>query len=128
MPIKRKEKLIVELTLMQKLGTITVLAFSMYGSPNFAQRKPNGKLRLLVGLRKTNTLNADGDLNTNHPGSTFSDAAQHLAGKFFFCNLDCSQSYHCLEIADQSQWKSLQSFLPAQLLQRACTRSSQICV
>ena len=52
MPIHLKEDLIVELALMHKYGIITVLPFSKYASPIFAQRKPNGKLRLLVDLRK----------------------------------------------------------------------------
>ena len=52
MPIHLKEDLIVELALMHKYGIITVLPFSKYASPIFAQRKPNGKLRLLVYLRK----------------------------------------------------------------------------
>ena len=56
MPIHLKEDLIVELALMHKYGIITVLPFSKYASPIFAQRKPNGKLRLLVDLRKINTL------------------------------------------------------------------------
>ena len=47
MPIHLKEDLIVELALMHKYGIITVLPFSKYASPIFAQRKPNGKLRLL---------------------------------------------------------------------------------
>ena len=67
----------------------------------FAQRKPNGKLRLLVDLRKINTFIADDYINNNHPVSTLTDAAQHLAGKNFFCKLDCSQAYHCLRMADQ---------------------------
>ena len=33
--------------------------------------------------------------------STLTDAAQHLAGKKFFCKLDCSQAYHVLQMADQ---------------------------
>ena len=52
-------------------------------------------------LRKINSLTADDYTNNNHPVSTPSDAAQHLAGKSLFCNLDCSQAYHCLQIADQ---------------------------
>ena len=59
MPIHLKEDLIVELALMHKYGFITVLPFSKKASPKFAQRKPNGKLRLLVDLRKINTLIAD---------------------------------------------------------------------
>ena len=101
MPIHLKEDLIVELALMHKYGIITVLPFSKYASSMFAQKKPNGKLRLLVDLKKINTLIADDYPNNNHPVSTLSDTAQHLAGKSLFCKLDCSQAYHCLQIADQ---------------------------
>ena len=38
---------------------------------------------------------------TIYPISTLSDAAQHKAGKNLFCKLDCSQAYHCLQMADQ---------------------------
>ena len=86
---------------MHNYGIITVLPFSKYASPIFAQRKPNVKLRLLVDLRKTNTLIADDYTNNNHPVSTLSDAAQHLAGKSLFCKLDCSQAYHCLQMVEQ---------------------------
>ena len=54
-----------------------------------------------MDLRKINTLIADDYTNNNHPVSTLSDAAQHLAGKSLFCKLDCSQDYHCLQMADQ---------------------------
>ena len=101
MPIHLKEDLNVELALVHKYGIITVLPFTKYASPIFAQRKPNGKLRLLVDLRKINTLIADDDTNNNHPVGTLSDAAQHLAGKSLFYKLDCSQAYHCLQMADQ---------------------------
>ena len=100
-PINLKEDLIVELALMHKYGIITLLTFSKYASPIFAQRKPHRKLRLLVDLRKINTLIADDYTNNTHPVSTLSDAAQHLAGKSLFCKLDCSQAYPCLQMADQ---------------------------
>ena len=77
MPIHLKEDRIVELALMHKYRIITVLPFSKYASPIFAQGKPNGKLRLLVDLRKNNSLIADDYTNNNHPVSTLSDAAQH---------------------------------------------------
>ena len=86
---------------MHRYGIITTLPLSKYASPIFAQRKPNRKLRLLVDLRKINALIADDYINKNHPVSTLSDAAQHLAGKKLFCKLDCSQAYHCLQMADQ---------------------------
>ena len=59
MPIHLTEDLFVELALMHKYGVITVLPFSKYASPMSAQRKPNGELRLLVDLRKINSLIAD---------------------------------------------------------------------
>ena len=102
MPINLEDDLIVEMDLMHKYRIITVLHFSKYASPIFAQRKPNGKLRLLLDLRKINSLIADDNFtNNNHQVSTLSDAAQHLAGKSLFCKLDCSQAYHCLQMADQ---------------------------
>ena len=101
MPIHLKEDPNVELALMHKYGIITVLPFSKYASPLFTHSKPNGKLRLLVDLRKINTHIADDYTNNNHLVSTLSDAAQHLAGKSLFCRLDCSQAYHCLQMADQ---------------------------
>ena len=101
MPIYLKEDLIFELALMQKYGIITVFPFSKYASPIFAQRKPNGKLRLFVDLRKINTLLADDYTNNIHPVSTLSDATQYLAGKSLFCRFDCSQAYHCLQMANQ---------------------------
>ena len=60
-----------------------------------------------MDLRKINTLIADDYTNNNHPVSTLSDAAQHLAGKSLFCKLDCSQAYHCLQMADQRSLERL---------------------
>ena len=81
MLIHLKQDLIVELALIHKYGIITALSSSKNASPIFAQRKPIGKLRLLVDLRKINTLIADDYTNNNHPVSSLSDAAQHLACK-----------------------------------------------
>ena len=91
----------MELPLLHKYGFITTLPFSKNASPIFAQRKPNGKLRLLVDLRKIKTLIAGDYINNNHPVSTLTDAAQHMAGKNFFRKHHCSQAYHCLQMADQ---------------------------
>ena len=100
-PINLKEDILVELALLHRYGIITTLPFSKYASSIFAQKKPNGKLRLLVDLRKINNLISDDYINNNHPVSTLTDAAQHMAGKQLFCKLDCSQAYHCLQMADQ---------------------------
>ena len=100
-PINLKDDILVELALIHKYGIITTLPSSKYASPIFAQRKPNGKLRLSVDLRKINTLIEDDYINNNHPVSTLTDAAQHMAEKNLFCILDCSQAYHCLQMEDQ---------------------------
>ena len=100
-PINLKEDILVELALLHCYGIITTLPFSKYASRIFAQKKPNGKLQLLVDLRKINNLISDDYINNNHPVSTLTDAAQHMAGKKLFCKLDCSQAYHCLQMADQ---------------------------
>ena len=99
--INLKSDILVEPALLHKYGIITTLPFSKYASAIFAQRKPNGKLRLLVDLRKINTLVADDYINNTYPVSTLTDAAQHMAGKNLFCKLDCSQAYHWLQMADQ---------------------------
>ena len=101
MPIHLKEDLTVELAFRYNYGIITVFPFSKYASPIFVQRKSNGKLRLLVDLRKINTLIVDDYTKNNHPVSTLSDAAQHLAGKSLFCKLYCFQAYHCLQMAEE---------------------------
>ena len=80
---------------MQEYGIITILPFSKYSSPLFAQRKTNGKLRFLVDLRRVNHLIRNDYEEHNHPGTILSDAAQHLAGKKHFCKLDCCQVYPC---------------------------------
>ena len=57
--IQLKEDLILELAPMHKYGVITVLPFCKYASLILAQRKHNGKLRLLADLKKINSLIAD---------------------------------------------------------------------
>ena len=99
--INLKDDILVELALLHNGGIITTLPFSKYASRIFAQKKPNGKLRLLVDLRKINTLTADDYVNNNHLVSTLTDATQHMAGKKLFCKLDSSQAYHCLQMAEQ---------------------------
>ena len=98
-PTNLKDDITVELAFLHKYGITTTLPFSKYASPIFAQRKPNGRLIFLVDLRKINKLITEDYVNNNLPVSTLSDAAQHMAGKKLFCKLDCSQSYHCLQMA-----------------------------
>ena len=83
-PTNLKDDLLVELALMQEYGIITTLPYSKYSSPIFAQRKPNGKLRILVDLRRINHLLKNDYNQHNHPVTTIADAAQHMAGKKYF--------------------------------------------
>ena len=101
MPIYLKKDLVFELALIHKYGIIKLLPFFKYAISIFDQMKSNGILRLPVDLQKINSLIADDYTNKNHPISTLSDAAQHLAAKSLFCKLNCSQAYHCLQMANQ---------------------------
>ena len=104
-PINLKEDILVELAMLHKYGIITTLPFSKYASPIFAQKKPNGKLRLLVDLRKINNLISDDYINNIHPVSTLVDAAQHLAGKKLFCRH--TTAYQWLTNAQSKCWLSI---------------------
>ena len=99
-PMHLKGDLIVALPLMHKYGNIS---FTLYksASPIFAQRKPNGKLRLLVDPRKIKTLIADDYTKNHNPASSLSDAAQHMAVKCLLSKLICSRAYQGLQMADQ---------------------------
>ena len=100
-----KEDIPVELAMLHKYRIITTLPFSKYACPLFAQKKPNGKLRQLVDLSKINNKISDNCINKNHPVSTLTDAARHMAGKKRFFNLNCSQACHCLQMADQRSFE-----------------------
>ena len=86
--------------MQHRYGKSATLLFPKFASPKFLQEKPNGKLRQLVDLKNINILISDDCINNNHPVNTLIDAAQHMVGNELFCKLDCSQAYHCLQIAD----------------------------
>ena len=99
-PIHLRDEIIVELALMQYYGIVTLLPNSKYSSPIFAQRKSSGKLRILIDLRRVNHLLRNDYSNNNFPISNMTDAVHHFAGKTLFTKLDCSQAYHCVQMAD----------------------------
>ena len=99
-PIHYRDEVLVELALLQYWGVITTLTYSKYSSPIFAVRKPSGKLRILVDLRRINHLIRHDYDNHNFPIATLADVNAHLAGKKFFAKRDCSQAYHVLQMAD----------------------------
>ena len=45
----------------------------------------------------------------NHPVTTIADVVQHMAGKKYFRQPNCSQAYHCLQMVDE-QWFQLLAF------------------
>ena len=112
--------LIFELALMHRNGIITVLPFSKYANPIFAQTKPNGKIRLLVDLKKVKTLIAE-----NYTKEITQSA---------LCQLHHNTSR---EVSILQAWllPSLSlladggpTFMEIACLQKTCTRSQQICV
>ena len=106
-PTNLKDDLLVQISLVQEYGIIPTLPHSKNSLPIFAQRKPNGKLRILVDLRGINHLIKNDYVEHNHPVTKNADAAQHMAGKMYFRKLDCSQAYHCIPMADE---QSIQLF------------------
>ena len=98
--IHLRDELLIELALMQYFDLLTTLDNSKYCSPIFTQRKSNGRLRILIDLRRINHLLRHDYKNSNFPISNMSDAVNHFAGKKYFCKLDCSQAYHCVSMAD----------------------------
>ena len=99
-PIHLRDKVLVELALLQYFNNTTTLSHSTYSSPIFVHRNPSGKLRILIDLRRVNHLLRHDYLNSNFPISDVIEATNHFAGKKLFCKLDCSQAYHCVQMAD----------------------------
>ena len=96
-----KEDLKVELALLQYYGILRTLPYSKYSSPIFAQRKPNGKMRILVDLRRINHLIRHDYDENNFPVASMEEANAHMAFKIFYSKLDCSQAYHVIKMADE---------------------------
>ena len=97
-PIHLRDEILIELALLQYFNILTTLSHSKYSSPIFVHRKSSGKLRI-IDLRRVNHLRHD-YLNSNFPISNMTDAKNHFAGKSLLCKLDCSQAYHCVQMAD----------------------------
>ena len=113
-PINLKEDILVELALLHRYGIITTLPFSKYASPIFAQKKPNGKLRLLVDLRKINNLISDDYINNNHPVSTLTDVANIWPGKSYFANWTARKHIIAYRWLTRGPSKCSLSILPAE--------------
>ena len=116
MPIHFKEDLIVELALMHKYGIITVLLFPKYASPVFAQRKLNGKLRLLVDLRKINSLIAMTILTIIVQLALCQTQHNTWQEIHYSASLTASNLISVWRWRTKGQWKCLHSTLLAELL------------
>ena len=121
-PINLKDDITVELALLHKYGIITTLPLSKYASPIFAQRRPYGRLRLLLDLKKINNLITKDYINTNYPVSTYRMQSNTWQGRIFF-RLDCSQAYHCLQMADYQSIQMLAFNIASRAF--ACRRLAQ---
>ena len=64
-------------------------------------------MRILVDLRRIIHLIKNDYGEHNHPVTTIADAAQHMAGKKYFWQLDCSQAYHYIPMADEQSLQLL---------------------
>ena len=100
-PIPLSDEILNELALRQYFNIKTTLSHSKYSSPIFVHRNSSGKLRKIIDLRRVNHLLRHDYLNSNFPISMMMDATNHFAGKKLFCKLDCSQAYHCVQMADE---------------------------
>ena len=99
-PTNIKDELLEELALMQEYGIITTLPYNKYLSPIFAQRNRNGKLKILVDLRRINHLIKNHYCEHNHPVAILQTLLNTWPGKKIL-KLVCSQAYHCITMADE---------------------------
>ena len=73
-------------------------------------------------------LISDDYINNSHPVSTLTDAA----GKRLFCKVDCSQAYHCMQMAHQRSIEMLAFFFESRTfsyrrLAQGLSRASSAC-
>ena len=99
-PIHLRQQIQVEFALLQNFGIITSLNHSKYSSPIFAHCRPTGELRNLKELSRISHLLLHENHYNNLTISTVADTTADFAGKSTFCNLDCSQAYHCVQMVD----------------------------
>ena len=105
--IHLKEQMMTELALMQYYGILKTLPYAKYSSPIFAQRKPNGDLRILFDLRRINHLIRHDYDDNNFPVASMEEAAYHMAWKVYFSKVDCAQAYHAMKMADERSMQLL---------------------
>ena len=100
-PVQLQELMSEELAFQTYFDIIKAVGSSKYASPVFAQKKPNGSLRILIDLRRINYLLRHDYDQHNFPLSSLDDVGIHLAGKKLYCKLDASQAYHALFLGNE---------------------------
>ena len=101
---------------MHKYGIITVLPFSKYASPIFAQRKPNRNLSLFVDLRKIKTLIRLITLAIITQSAVCQMQLNIWNGSHYSVNLTAPKRITAFRWRSNVRWKCLHSILPAELL------------
>ena len=115
MPIHLKQDLIDELALMHKYGIITVLPFSKYANPVFAQTKPNGKLRLCQS-QKNQHPDSRRLYERQYPSQHFDRCRTTPGRAVYSANLTAPKLITACRWRTNVRWKCLHSISRAQPL------------
>lgn len=98
-PYGIKERVSNEIDRLEKLGIISKLEHSEWGTPVVPVVKPNGDIRLCADYKVTlNKLIKD----ENHPIPRIEDIFSSMAGGRFFCTLDIKSAYLHMVMDDES--------------------------
>ena len=98
--IHLRDEILVQFALMQFYGIVMLLPNSKKSCPIFAQGNSSEKLRILIDFRGVNHLFRNEYSNNKFPISNMTDTVHHFEGMILFAKLDCSQAYHCVQMAD----------------------------
>ena len=81
----------------------------MSRSPTFTHQKSSGYQTTSIDLSRLNHLPSHDTLNSDFSISSLTDATNLFAGKGLFSKLNCSQIYHCVQLADDRSVQPLAS-------------------
>ena len=113
-PIHLHDEILIERALLRFLNFITMLSHSKYSSPIFAHRKSSCNRRIFIELGRVNHLPRHEYLISNFPFSKLTDNTTHFAAKNLFYKIDCSQAYHCVQMAEDLSVQVLASNFTSQ--------------
>ena len=99
-PFRPGDEVLIEFGLLQEFNNMTTLSHSKHCSLIIFYCQSSGKLWVPFDSRRVNRLVRHTFLTSNFPNSIMTDATNHFAGKFLFCKLEWSQTYHCAQMAN----------------------------